>query len=94
VIEVAQVTKRFVIEGMVQGVGMRMFISRAAKAAGLTGYVKNLSDGTVEVVARGTPQKIEKLKHDIVHSSPGNVKNIHSEDYQTQREFNTFNVSF
>lgn len=39
--------------GVVQGVGYRAFAQRAAKQLGLTGYVRNCVDGTVEVVAEG-----------------------------------------
>lgn len=44
---------RFQIYGLVQGVGFRDFARRSARDLGLTGYVRNLSDGSVEAVARG-----------------------------------------
>ena len=46
-------TARFLICGFVQGVGFRWFVARQARALGLTGYVRNLPDGAVEVLARG-----------------------------------------
>lgn len=46
-------TSRFLVSGMVQGVGFRWFVARHARALGLTGYARNLPDGRVEVVARG-----------------------------------------
>jgi acylphosphatase len=41
------------IGGRVQGVGYRYFAVRAADACGVTGFVRNLDDGSVEVRARG-----------------------------------------
>jgi acylphosphatase len=46
------------ISGRVQGVGFRSFAGRYANAFGLTGWVKNLYDGRVEVVAEGEKAKI------------------------------------
>ena len=44
---------RFLVHGLVQGVGFRWFVARQARALGLTGYARNLPDGAVEVLARG-----------------------------------------
>ena len=49
------------IDGFVQGVGYRMFAQRAARELGLAGYVRNLADGRVEVVAEGPRAAVEKL---------------------------------
>jgi acylphosphatase len=48
-----QARARLVIRGVVQGVGFRYFVRRAAEALGLAGYVRNRPDGTVEVVVEG-----------------------------------------
>ena len=47
-------TTRFLVSGMVQGVGFRWFVARHARALGLGGYARNLADGRVEVVASGS----------------------------------------
>ena len=41
------------VAGRVQGVGFRYFVARSARGLGLSGYVRNLPDGTVEVAASG-----------------------------------------
>jgi acylphosphatase len=46
-------TARFMVSGLVQGVGFRYFAARRAQEFGLTGYVKNLPSGDVEVMASG-----------------------------------------
>lgn len=50
-----------VISGDVIGVGFRSWARFQAKASGLTGWVKNRSDKTVEAVAEGNPEALEKF---------------------------------
>jgi acylphosphatase len=50
-----------IIRGLVQGVGFRMFIERAARERSLSGWTRNLHDGTVEVEAQGAPGLVEEL---------------------------------
>ncbi len=53
--------KRWYIRGRVQGVGFRFFAQRAASELGLTGYVRNLEDGGVEVYASGSAEQLARL---------------------------------
>jgi acylphosphatase len=50
-----------IIDGRVQGVGFRYFVQREAETAGVTGWVRNLFDGQVEVLAEGAHQVLEDL---------------------------------
>jgi acylphosphatase len=50
-----------VVHGRVQGVSFRFYTQRRAMELGLTGYVRNLWDGTVQVVAEGQHAELEKL---------------------------------
>ncbi len=52
----------FLVSGRVQGVGYRAFAERQAKELGLSGQVRNLSDGRVELVAEGTEEQIRELR--------------------------------
>ena len=54
--------RRFLISGRVQGVGFRYFAERAARHAGVTGWVRNLDDGRVEVHANGTGEQLDQLE--------------------------------
>jgi acylphosphatase len=49
------------VYGYVQGVFFRAFVSRRAEELNLTGYVRNLPGGEVEVVAEGERKQMEKL---------------------------------
>ena len=54
-----------VVEGLVQGVWYRWFAARRAEALGLTGYVRNLYDGSVEVEAEGERSLLEELIREL-----------------------------
>jgi acylphosphatase len=49
------------ISGRVQGVGYRAALQNAAQANGITGWVRNRRDGTVEAVLQGSPESIESV---------------------------------
>ncbi|MFP4498952.1 MAG: acylphosphatase, partial [Vulcanimicrobiota bacterium] len=83
------------IEGVVQGVGFRYFTRQNAQAIGLTGWVRNAPDGSVETVLEGeeheVQEMIKRLKQGPASSRVDNV-DIQWEDYQG--EFSTFSVRF
>jgi acylphosphatase len=54
-----------VVEGLVQGVGFRWFVSRRAQALGLSGFVKNLYNGNVELEAEGDRSLLEELIREV-----------------------------
>ncbi|MCH1930075.1 acylphosphatase [Shewanella sp. A25] len=49
------------LTGKVQGVGCRHTVMTKARALGLTGYVTNCSDGSVEILAQGSSQVVDNL---------------------------------
>ena len=57
----ATVRLHAVVTGVVQGVGYRWFVIRAARCMELTGFARNLHDGGVEVVAEGAREELERL---------------------------------
>jgi acylphosphatase len=59
--------------GRVQGVFFRDFTRRQAHVLGLTGYVRNLPDGTVEAVAEGRREALEKLM-DLIKVGPSGAQ--------------------
>jgi len=53
--------RRWLVSGRVQGVGFRAFCVRAATSLELDGWVRNLSDGGVEVIATGDVEALDRL---------------------------------
>jgi len=51
-----------VVEGRVQGVGFRAFVQLNAGELGLTGWVRNRWDDSVEVMAEGSPEALDRLE--------------------------------
>ena len=66
-------TTKFLVSGMVQGVGFRWFVARHARSLGLTGYARNLPDGRVEVVVSGPEEAIPALEK-LLRAGPANAQ--------------------
>lgn len=56
-----QVRAKVLLDGHVQGVGLRYFTQEKATELGLSGFIRNLTDGRVEVIFEGTADKVEDL---------------------------------
>src|ERR1700678_4244624 len=54
--------RRFSVQRRVQGVGFRWFVEREAHILGIAGWVRNNSDGSVEVFAQGTRDQLAGLR--------------------------------
>jgi acylphosphatase len=55
------IRRRLIVHGHVQGVGFRWAIARAAESRGVSGWVTNRADGTVEAVLEGEPEAVESV---------------------------------
>ena len=83
------------VEGMVQGVGFRYSTLHQARRLGLRGYVRNLWDGTVEVVAEGQEEQLRQLERWLHHGPPGAiVRRVHGHYAPFQGVYRTFGVEF
>ena len=91
----SEICRRYVISGRVQGVWYRDATRKQARQLGITGWVKNRSDGAVEIVAEGSKENVEKLRQWCNNGPPAAiVSNIREfkEDYTG--EFKFFNITF
>ncbi len=82
------------VSGIVQGVGFRPFIYRAAAKNGLVGYVRNRGDATVEIVAEGDKGNVAQFLEDLKKEKPplAQIYNIKA-DYKTEEEgFSEFRI--
>jgi acylphosphatase len=73
------VARKFLISGLVQGVGFRYFAQRSAARHQVRGYIRNLEDGRVEAFAEGPPKAVEEFKHDLA-AGPNYSKVEHLEE--------------
>jgi acylphosphatase len=55
------ISRRVVVQGRVQGVGFRYSVQRMAQQRGVSGWVANLPDGSVEAVFEGDAEAVERL---------------------------------
>ncbi len=83
------------LEGRVQGVGFRAFTRRQARDLGLTGWVKNLPDGRVEIQAVGASEALEEFLSRIRQGPPvGRVSFIDQDTLSDPSDFTDFEVRF
>lgn len=59
-----------VVRGRVQGVGFRWFVRERARSLGVSGWVRNDADGSVEVYAVGSPVELEKFRRMLEQGPP------------------------
>jgi acylphosphatase len=73
--------RHLLIHGRVQGVGFRWSLRAEALALGLSGWVRNRRDGSVEALIRGTPEAVEALTAWAYDGPPGaRVERVLSND--------------
>jgi acylphosphatase len=65
--------RRWFISGRVQGVGFRWFVEAEAQSIGVTGWVRNLDDGRVEVYAAGAPEQLDRLAARLHQGPPQSI---------------------
>ncbi|HEX4020469.1 MAG TPA: acylphosphatase [Acidobacteriaceae bacterium] len=63
--------RRYIVKGRVQGVGFRWYVMREASALAMHGWVRNSSDGYVEVLASGTSEQQDALLAILQRGSRG-----------------------
>ena len=90
----SQTAKHIIFAGRVQGVGFRFAAHRIAGRHGLTGWVRNLPEGTVEMVAQGAAADIDDCIRDIQESFAGYVSQTRVEEIAPDPRFNSFRITF
>ncbi|MBO0799266.1 MAG: acylphosphatase [Blastocatellia bacterium] len=87
------VARQFLISGLVQGIGYRFFVLRAAARHQVLGTVRNLDDGRVEVIAEGEREAMEEFKKDLATGpSLANVMDIDEIDLPVTNRFRDFHI--
>ena len=80
--------------GSVQGVGFRFAAERIASAPGLTGWVKNLGDGRVELVCEGRETALKEFLEKMNDIFKEYIRDSEVEWLDATGEFSTFNIAF
>lgn len=73
------------VSGLVQGVGFRYFVWQAARRFGLSGWVRNLDSGEVELEAQGPSDKLKPFLAEI-RKGPrfSQVNDVHLQEIELQ----------
>ena len=84
---------RATIHGRVQGVGFRWFVAREARRLDLRGFVRNLADGSVEVVAGGDPIALAALLAVVRQGPPAShVERVERDDLDPPPALGDFDI--
>lgn len=91
----AKVRAHVFIDGKVQGVYFRSYLSDKADESDITGWVKNLSDGRVEAVFEGEEENVVKMIDFCKEGPPGaKVVDLKVDWFEYTGEFNSFSMKY
>jgi len=93
-LKMSQVAKHIIFVGRVQGVGFRFTAYHIANHHQLTGFVRNVPDGTVEMLAQGHPESIDNCIQDIKASFAGYIRETRVEEIYSDPRYKDFRITF
>jgi acylphosphatase len=86
--------RRYIVSGLVQGVGFRYFVVQRAAERQLTGWVKNLVDGRVEILAEGSEESLDGFGGDLaIGSRFSKVAKVEQRDEPGEGRHPSFSVA-
>jgi acylphosphatase len=89
-----QTAKHVVFSGRVQGVGFRFTVNNVAGRYDVSGYVKNLPDGTVEALIQGPPREVDSCLGEIQRSFAGYIRDTKIEQAPYNKAHTEFRIAF
>lgn len=81
-------------QGNVQGVGFRYMACRAAGGFDVTGYVRNLADGRVEMVVEGESAQIDAFLEDVARQMSQHIRKCTQQTRAAMGTYRTFGIEF
>ena len=90
----AETAKKILFKGRVQGVGFRFTAFNIANRYRLTGQVKNIPDGSVEMIAQGKADDIEYCIDEIKKTYPARIHDFEIENVTPDPDFTEFKITF
>ncbi|NIL97821.1 MAG: acylphosphatase [Planctomycetales bacterium] len=88
------VQREALFEGQVQGVGFRYATRHIAADFTITGYVKNLADGRVQVVAEGTEVEVNRFLAAVEKRLERYIRQVRTETRTPTHNFSYFEIAF
>ncbi len=88
------IAKHIIFTGRVQGVGFRFTAHRIAKLHQLKGYVRNVPNGTVEMLIQGLIEDIDECIRDIKDSFAGYLREVKIEKVANNPKYTDFKITF
>nr|WP_294810347.1 acylphosphatase [uncultured Sphingomonas sp.] len=89
------VTQRILVSGRVQGVGYRDWVVRTAQRTGLTGWVRNVRDGRVEILVSGDDDTVAQLIEGCREGTPlARVENVEAYSAEDEKQAKGFTKRF
>lgn len=88
------IAKNVIFEGRVQGVGFRYTVKELARGFEVRGWVRNLADGSVELLAVGDPAEVRDFIHEIAVESAvaRNIQSQHSREVPVPEGLTGFRI--
>jgi len=88
----ANVSRRVIYHGRVQGVGFRMTARGIARRFPVVGFVRNLPDGTVELVAVGARSVLEEFLEAVADAMRGCIEHTEETPGPANSDFSSFEI--
>jgi acylphosphatase len=85
--------RRVIYRGRVQGVGFRYTAHHIAQGYAVTGYVKNLRNGSVELVAEGTATEIQRMLDELAAKMAGNIEEADVQTLPATGRYSSFGIA-
>jgi len=89
-----KIAKQIIFSGRVQGVGFRFVAHNIARRYDITGQVKNLPDGSVELIAQGKANDVDNCLRDIEESFSGHLRDKKITDLPFDASCIEFKITF
>ena len=86
--------RRLLYCGRVQGVGFRFTTRRIAQKHDVTGFVRNLPDGRVELVAEGLPEALDRFLADVARSLDRYIEDTDLTRSAARGEWQAFEIAY
>lgn len=90
----AEIAKHIFFKGNVQGVGFRYTARTVAQKHELAGFVRNLPDGRVEMLAQGPEKDVERAIAEIESTFSGHIHDRQIEQMPPRQQYSSFHIAF